>query len=72
MTDAAFERLARELDGPLPSGLDALSATEINRLADAVVLLKQKQASDLSTALEKALSHIPALLRGTVRKILFS
>jgi hypothetical protein len=72
MTAAALQELARELKGPLPSELAGLSDTELSQLTDAVRRLRRQQDSDLAKAMEGALSHVPALLRGAVRKILFS
>ncbi len=72
MTQAALQRLAQELGGTPPADLNSLSETELTLLADAVARLKARQQQDLGKALEDALGHVPALLRGAVRKILFA
>lgn len=72
MTSAALQRLGQELGGNAPAALAALSEQELTVLADAVARLKTRQQQDLGKALEAALGHVPALLRGAVRKILFA
>ena len=69
---AALQELARELKGPLPPELASLTDAELGQLSQAVRHLRRQQDGDLAKALDGALSHVPALLRGAVRKILFS
>jgi hypothetical protein len=33
---------------------------------------RQRQRAELAEAIERALEHVPRLLRGTLRKVLFS
>ena len=62
--------LSEELgDAALP-GLDTLSAPEQQALAEAVRNARRRQQAQLAQAFEAALAHVPALLRGPVRKIL--
>lgn len=72
MSDA-LERLSAALQGAgLPEPLGDLSDDEILRLVQSVERLKAHQESELERAVDDALSHIPALLRRSVRKMLFS
>lgn len=71
MTQNILFPLAQELEGPLPSGLEALDANDVNELISSVRSLKEKQKRDLATALEESLNHVPFMIRGAVRKILF-
>lgn len=71
MSDTARDRLARELAGePLPPELDRLDESELETLAEAVAGRKQHQEQEFRRAVDEALSHIPRLLRGSVRRIL--
>lgn len=56
----------------LPGELESLSDRELDGLLTAVTRLKRHQESELERAVEDALSHIPGLLRRSVRKMLFS
>ena len=64
--------LAKELGGKTPPPLDALSPAEIDTLAELLRRARRHQQEQLNRAFEAALSHIPTLLRGPVRKILSS
>lgn len=48
----------------------ALPPAQLGALRQAIVRAEQKQARDLDAAIEGALSHIPLLLRGAVKKVL--
>ena len=72
MPHPALQQLAQELGATLPPRLADLSESELGVLTDAVKRLKKQQDADLNKALEGTLSHVPALLRGAVRKILFA
>lgn len=62
--------LIKELGGgPLP-GIERLDAAELAALTAALRKARSRQQQLLAGALEGALSHIPMLLRGPVRKIL--
>ncbi len=71
MQHSAREALARELTGQsLPPELDRLDEAELETLAGAVADLKARQEREFRRAVDEALSHIPRLLRGSVRRIL--
>jgi hypothetical protein len=70
MNDAVNKILGPELHGKVPPGFDGLDETALRHLAAAVRGAGQAQKADLAQALEAALGHVPALLRGAVRKIL--
>lgn len=70
MSDAVRKILGPELRGAAPSGFDGLDETALRHLAASVRGARQAQKEDLAEALEAALRHLPALLRGPVRKIL--
>jgi hypothetical protein len=63
--------LSRALGAPLPKGIESLNETELSQLADALAAAKVRQREALEASTEAALSHIPMLLRGAVRKVLF-
>lgn len=56
--------------GALPV-LDGLDQADVERLCGLVDKARQRQGKDLESASEEALKHVPALLRGAVRKLLF-
>ncbi|MEQ1440285.1 hypothetical protein AAG565_13075 [Fontimonas sp. SYSU GA230001] len=65
-----YQALLAELGGdPLP-GLDRLEPAELQALTAALRKARRRQQDLLAGALEGALSHVPLLLRGPVRKIL--
>lgn len=68
---AQWQRLTGELGSPPPEGLHALSAAELCAWADTLARSRSRQRKNLSAALEHALSFVPALVRGAVRRILF-
>lgn len=62
--------LRKELSGkPLPD-LSPLAAEDLKALTEAVRRARRNQQAALQRAFEAALGHIPALLRGPVKKIL--
>ena len=63
--------LADALHAPLPQGLEALSKPQLEKLAAAFAAAKTQQRAALQGSTEAALSHVPMLLRGAVRKVLF-
>ena len=63
--------LAAELQGAALPSLDALSDAELGILVRSIRDARRRQQQHLSTAFEAALTHVPLLLRGPVRKILF-
>lgn len=67
--DDAFTALSAQLRGPVPGGLHELSAEELTNLGAAVADARHRQAAALSEAGDRALSHIPRLLRGPIKRI---
>jgi hypothetical protein len=60
----------QQLPGFSPARLDALSPGDRQRLLDTLRTARRVQDQDYQTAIDKALSHVPALLRGSFRKII--
>ncbi|MES2683714.1 MAG: hypothetical protein V4650_09375 [Pseudomonadota bacterium] len=71
MATAKTNVLADALGTPLPGGLEGLSKPQLEKLAAALDSAKLKQRAALESSTEAALSHVPMLLRGAVRKVLF-
>ena len=72
MADAAADELRRELGkaaSTLPP-LKTVSAKDRQRLAATIRAAKQVQRKALADSTERALQHVPALLRGVVRRVL--
>jgi hypothetical protein len=67
--DDAFNALCAQLGGSAPDGLRQLSDDELCDLTRAVSQARRRQAKALAHAGDRALSHIPRLLRGPVRRI---
>lgn len=63
--------LAAAVGAPLPEGLKRLSAAQGEQLAAALAAAKTRQRKALEDSTEAALGHVPMLLRGAVRKVLF-
>lgn len=68
MTDSTTQ--LRQLLGTLPHGVEALPDSSRQQLLEQILTARRLQQAELNTALEKALGHIPFLLRGPVRKVL--
>jgi predicted DNA-binding transcriptional regulator YafY len=68
---SAAHPLADELGTTALPPLDVLTPAEIETLRLRIRTARQRQKQQLAGAFEAALNHIPALLRGPVRKILF-
>jgi len=62
--------LAAALGAPV-LGLAGLSKGQAEQLLVALATAKSRQGVALEAATEAALSHVPMLLRGAVRKVLF-
>lgn len=67
----AVDTLEDELGGPIPEGLQALSADQLQTLAGLLAAAKARQAQELRQGVEESLEIVPRLMRGPVRKILF-
>ena len=65
----AYQALREQVGEPLPEGVAALRPEELRDLAGAVHEARRRQTKALAQAGERALSHIPRLLRGPVRRI---
>lgn len=67
----AVDTLEDVLGGPIPEGLEVLSADQLQTLADLLVAAKARQAHELQQGVEESLDIVPRLMRGPVRKMLF-
>jgi hypothetical protein len=65
-----WRALEAELRAPAPQALKALNEVQLQDLAVAVRDARRRQAAELTAAGEKALGHIPRLLRAPVRRVL--
>lgn len=63
--------LRRELPSADLQGLGALKPADAERLARLIDQARQQQKTQLREALQASLEHVPFLLRGPVRRILF-
>lgn len=66
----ASSLLADRLGAPV-TGLPGLKLAEAETLLSALDAAKARQRAALQASTEAALGHVPMLLRGAVRKILF-
>jgi hypothetical protein len=69
MSEQAFQALCKQLGGSAPDGLKELDDEQLRDLADAVRDARHRQAAALAEAGERALSHIPRILRAPIRRI---
>ncbi|MFK0250504.1 hypothetical protein ACIQUM_37905 [Amycolatopsis azurea] len=65
----AERTLSGQLVGPVPAGIEALADNEKQDLSDALRDARHRQAKALAEAGEEGLKYVPALLRGTIRKV---
>lgn len=68
---AVLQQLATSLKitpADLPD-LSTLSNEQLAQLAQWIATAQQQQRQDLSAAIDRGLDHVPALLRGAVKKI---
>ncbi len=70
MTGKGLQALEAELRGPAPQAIKLLSDDQLRDLASAVHDARRRQAAELGAAGEKALGHVPRLLRAPVRRVL--
>lgn len=68
-SESGFQALRQQLGGKAPAGLRALEDDQLAELAGAIREARHREAAALAEAGEQALSHIPRLLRGPVRRI---
>jgi hypothetical protein len=67
--EEAFEALRAQLGGELPEGLRKLNREQLVHLDAAVREARHRQAQALAAAGDRALRHVPRLLRGPIRRI---
>ena len=67
--DAGRRALEAQLGTRVPNGVARLPEAELQDLAEAIRAARRRQAAALAEAGERALSRIPRLLRGPVRKV---
>jgi len=64
-----FEALTARLGTEPPAGLRKLTGAQLTDLTTAVSDARRRQGQALAAAGERALAHVPRLLRGPVRRI---
>ncbi len=71
MPNQALEQLANTLKVPATelADLSTLSEAELAKLDGLITAAQQKQRQTLNDAIENGLNYVPAILRGTVKKI---
>jgi hypothetical protein len=69
MPDDAYTALRAQLGDSAPESLRTLTDNELNDLSDALAEARHRQAAALAEAGDRALSHIPRLLRGPIKRI---
>jgi hypothetical protein len=69
MTRKAIDQLATELGGDPPAGVAQLDDGQLRDLSQAIRAARRRQAQALAEAGDRALGHIPRLLRGPVRRV---
>lgn len=69
MPDDPFSALSAQLRGTAPDALRQLSDHELRDLGAAVADARHRQAAALAEAGDRALGHIPRLLRGPIKRI---
>ena len=67
--DSGYPALRRALGGSAPDGLRELDDDDLTDLATAVTDARRRQSRALAEAGERALRHVPRLLRGPIRKL---
>jgi hypothetical protein len=70
MVDDRLKELSAELGGQAPAGLIELSNEELSQLSACIRQAKRTQKDRIRRAFDSALSHVPFLLRGPLRKML--
>jgi hypothetical protein len=69
--EQALRALRDQLADGLPEGLAALHPRELADLATAVREARERQSAALDAAVHETMGHVPWLMRGPVRRILF-
>ena len=70
-TQPAYAALEQALSAEPPSGLEGLDEDKLMQLAELITHARDRQQQHMRQALEDALSYVPGLARGAVRKVLF-
>jgi hypothetical protein len=68
-TDEAFEALRAQLGGTAPKGLERLEAEQLVHLTESIRAARRRQSQALAQAGDRALRHVPRLLRAPIRRI---
>ena len=68
-TDSEFEALRARLGDAPPTGLRTLPKVHLADLTDAINEARRRQREALAAAGDRALGHIPRLLRGPIRRV---
>ncbi|MGZ4168579.1 MAG: hypothetical protein ACXVR1_11330 [Solirubrobacteraceae bacterium] len=69
MPDDAFSALSAQLGKTAPSSLGELTDDELRDLGAAIADARHRQAAALAEAGNRALSHVPRMLRGPIKRI---
>ena len=69
MPNQGLSELRAQLGEEVPEGLRGLDGEQLQDLADAVRDARHRQAAALAQSAERALGHIPRLLRGPIRRV---
>jgi len=69
MDDSGFDALRRALGGRAPKGLHSLADDQLAHLAEAVSDARLRQSRALAQGGERALQHVPRLLRAPIRRL---
>ncbi|MFX6998526.1 hypothetical protein ABTI04_19185, partial [Acinetobacter baumannii] len=65
-----LKALSIELGAAAPPALAELSNEELARFADSLRMAQRAQKEQIRRAFDSALSHVPFLLRGPLKKLL--
>jgi hypothetical protein len=63
------DALQAQLGGRVPPALVGVGDESLADLADAVADARRRQAAEIAAAGDKALAHVPRLLRVAIRKV---
>ena len=69
MDEQAFAGLEAQLGSTPPAGLARLHTDELSDLTAALRDARRRQAAEIDAVADRALSFIPRLLRGPIRRI---
>ena len=62
--------LAKALGAAPPAEFEQLSATDRAHLGEALQAASDRRSQQIDVSIDESLSHLPGLLRGTVRRAL--